>query len=123
MKALYPELQQKRCGKQVKGGDPAPLLCACEVSPGVLHPDVESSVGERDRPAGVCLEEGRKCDPGDGTPLFEGKLRQLGLFSLEKRMLWGDLNAAFQYLRGSYRREGDSRVYCDGTRGNGFKLK
>ena len=54
---------------------------------------------------------------------YEDRLRELGLFSLEKRMLWGDLNAAFQYLRGSYRREGDSRVYCDGTRGNGFKLK
>ena len=33
---------------------------------------------------------------------------------------------AFQYLKGSYRKEGDrlfSRVCCDRTRGNGFKLK
>ena len=33
---------------------------------------------------------------------------------------------AFQYLKGSYRKEGDrlfSRVCCDRTGGNGFKLK
>ena len=57
---------------------------------------------------------------------YEGRLRELGLCSLEKRRLRVDPIAAFHYLKGSYRKEGDilfSRVCGDRTRGHGLKLK
>jgi len=57
---------------------------------------------------------------------YEEKLRDLGLFSLKKRRLWGDLIAALQYLEGADKKKEDRLfgwVCCERTRGNGFKLK
>jgi len=56
----------------------------------------------------------------------EGRLREVGLFSLEKRRLWGDLLAAFQHLKGAYRKDREGQFVRESsgrTRDNGFKLK
>lgn len=56
----------------------------------------------------------------------ENRLRELGLFSQEKRRLQGDLRVVFQYLQGGCKKEGYRlfiRVCCVRTGGLGFKLK
>ena len=69
----YPGLHQKKHNQQVEGGDSAPLLSAGEASPGVVCPNMESSVQERHRPVGAYAEEGCKSDPMNGTPPFQGQ--------------------------------------------------
>jgi len=74
----------------------------------------------------VVPEEATKVVKGLEHLSYEEKLRELGLFSLEKRRLQGHLAAAFQYLNRRYKEEGDnlfSRACCARPRGNGFKLK
>ncbi|KAK4827792.1 hypothetical protein QYF61_021745, partial [Mycteria americana] len=68
----------------------------------------------------------RKMIRGLGQLSYEERLRELGLFSLEKRMLQGDLITAFQYIKAAYKKDGErlfTKTCSDRTRGNGFKLE
>jgi len=54
---------------------------------------------------------------------YEVRLKELGLFTLEKRGLQADLNTAFQYLKGDYKQKRNQHfTQVDSDRARG-KLK
>jgi len=78
----------------------------------------------RDRAVGV--KEDVKLVRGLEHLSYEERLREVGLFSLEKRRLWEHLIVIFQYVKGAYKQEKKHHfiwVYSDRTRRNDFKLK
>ena len=74
-----------------------------------------------------CLQrKATEMSPGMEHPLYEDRLRVLGLLSLEKRRLWEGPRAVFQYLKKDYKKENNRLfmiVTCDRKRENSFKLK
>jgi len=60
------------------------------------------------------------------TSLREERLGELGLFSLEKRRIWGAVIATSLCLTGAYKQEGDqlfTQADNERTRGKQFQMK
>jgi len=92
----------------------------------IVFKNLEPSAHKRHGAAGAGPEEATEKVRGLEYLCCEDRLRELGLFSLEKRRLQGDLVAALQYLKRACKKDGDklfSSACWDWTRGHGFKLK
>ena len=102
----YPGLHQKRGGQQAEVIIPLYFVL---VRPYVEH--CTQAGGPQYRKDVELLERvqrrAMKMIRGLEHNLYEDRLRELSLFSLEKRRLWEGLIAAFQHLKGAYKQEGN----------------
>lgn len=100
------------------------LISAHQATLGTMCLILVSAIQKRCAQTGEDPEKDHKNDQKTGKFPGEERLRELGLFSLEKKRLRRDRVTMFQYLKGICK-EGDSsftKSHMEKTRGNRYKL-